>query len=158
MLSNIPHTHFNKQLGSGPSPKSCFYFKIPKLKVAYCLLSTLTKKTKFVCIPVIFQHSSLTYCLQQSKIKTVFMKFVAQLSALNINAFNRVNRKQFNILKTLLEYQGKLYSCLLRMIRHLKLLNKLRSQAQQLVSLLLIKTKNELSLRKPILQKSIKIL
>ena len=34
MLSNIPHTHFNKQLGSVPSPKSCFYFKIPKLKVA----------------------------------------------------------------------------------------------------------------------------
>ena len=77
MLSNILHTHFNKQLGSGPSPK-LLLFQDSKAQSCLTFAQHFDQKSEMcICIPVTFQHSSLAYCLQRSKIKTVFMKFVA---------------------------------------------------------------------------------
>ena len=65
-----------------------------------------------MCIPVIFQHSSLSYCITLVKDQNSFHEIRSLAIYINIDAFNRINRKQLNILKTFLEYL-KFYSFLL---------------------------------------------
>ena len=55
---------------------------------------------------VIFQDSSLTYCIPLVKGQNSFYEILSQAIRINIKTiktFNRVNRKQLNILKTFLE-------------------------------------------------------
>ena len=58
----------------------------------------------FKCIPVIFQHSSLTSYIPLVKDQSSFYEICSPTICINIKAFNQVNRKQLNILKTFLEY------------------------------------------------------
>ena len=55
-------------------------------------------------IPVIFQHSLLTYCISLVKDQSSFYEIRSVAISIKIKAFNQVNRKQLNILKTFLEY------------------------------------------------------
>ena len=59
-------------------------------------------------IPVIFQHSSLTYCILLVKDQSSFCEICSLAICMNIKVFNWVYRKQLNILKTCLEY-GEFY-------------------------------------------------
>ena len=55
-------------------------------------------------IPVIFQHSSLTYCIPLIKYQSSFYGIRSPAAHINIKAFNWLNRKHLNILKTFLVY------------------------------------------------------
>ena len=84
---------FNKFAGLGPATllkmglwHKCFPVNFAKFLRTHFLQNNsrrllVTKGKKIKCIPVIFQHSSLTYCIPLVKDKAVCMKFVAQLSA-----------------------------------------------------------------------------
>ena len=50
------------------------------------------------------QHSSLTYCILIVKDQSSFYEICSLVICINIKALNRVDRKQFNIVKTLLKY------------------------------------------------------
>ena len=52
----------------------------------------------------IFQHSLLTYCIPLVKDQSSFYEIRSLAISIKIKAFNRVNRKQLNIVKTFLEY------------------------------------------------------
>ena len=99
---------FRKQLGSGPCSQSCLYFQ---------------DFQGFKCISLIFQHSSLTYCIQLLKDQSSFFEIGSLANYRSIKTFNWVYRKRLNILKTFLEYiSGILYCCLLKMFQRKKLL------------------------------------
>ena len=53
---------------------------------------------------MIFQHSSLTYCIPLVKYHSSFYEIRNLAIRINIEAFDQINRKQLNILKTFLEY------------------------------------------------------
>ena len=53
---------------------------------------------------MIFQHSSLTYCIPLVKYHSSFCEIRNLAIRINIEAFDQINRKQLNILKTFLEY------------------------------------------------------
>ena len=53
---------------------------------------------------MILQHSLLTYCIPLVKDQSSFYEMRSLSISIKIKAFNRVNRKQPNILKTFLEY------------------------------------------------------
>ena len=55
-------------------------------------------------IPVIFQHSSLTYRIPLVKNQSSFNDICSLAICINIKAFNRVNKKHLNIRKTFLDY------------------------------------------------------
>ena len=63
------------------------------------MFSSLTKYAHFKCIPAIFQHLSLTYCIPLVKDQSSFYEIRILTIYINIKAFIRVNRKQLNILK-----------------------------------------------------------
>ena len=79
-------------------------FKLPVIfsrflgiKVASWLLKSFSKLTNFKWI---FQHLSLTYCIPLVKDQSNFHETCSLAVYINIKGFNRVNRKQLNILKT----------------------------------------------------------
>ena len=102
-LTNITNILFYKQLGSGPCSQSCLYFKISRPQ------SCLTFGQYFEEINVwVYSSDFLAFVIdimftvsQRSK---QFYEIRGQVICINMKAFNRVNRKQFKILKTLLEY------------------------------------------------------
>ena len=53
---------------------------------------------------MIFQHFSLPYCIPLVKDQSSFYEIHTQDICINIKVFNRVNRKQLDILNTFLEY------------------------------------------------------
>ena len=71
---------FYKQLGSGPSPRSCLTV------------------TNFKCIPVVFQHSPLMYCTLLFKNQSSFYEIQSLAVCINIKAIYQVNRKQLIIM------------------------------------------------------------
>ena len=56
----------------------------------------------FKCIPVIFQYSPLVYYIPLVKDYSCFYEIRSLAICINIKVFNRVNRKQQNILKIFL--------------------------------------------------------
>ena len=89
-----------------PSPKISYEAKCTNTPIVrYCwLLISWTKSTNVRCIPVIFQHLSLTYCKPVVKDQRSFYEIRCLAICVNIKTFNWVNREQLNILKALLEY------------------------------------------------------
>ena len=81
---------FYRQLGSGHSPQSCLYFQV--------------FLTNFKYFPVIYQHSSLTYGIVLIKDQSSSYEIRSLAICMNIKTFNRVSRKQMNILKIFLDY------------------------------------------------------
>ena len=55
---------------------------------------------KFICIPVIFQHCSLKYCIPFVTDRSSFYATCGLGTCIYIKAFNWVNRKQLDILNT----------------------------------------------------------
>ena len=102
-------TQCSKQLGLGSSPQSCFYSQYFQaqscLTVSQYFVKLLSvNKQNFNCIPVIFKWSSLIYCIPLVQDQSSFYEIRSLIICINIKAFNRVNKKQLNILKTSLEY------------------------------------------------------
>ena len=106
LRSGIFIVNFEHVIAGRPKPSKLLVFsRFLRLKVSQWLLSSLTKYTNFKCIPVIFQHSSLTYGIPLLKNQNSFDETGSlTMCMLNIKAFNRINRKQLKILKTYLEY------------------------------------------------------
>ena len=71
--------------------------------------------TNFKRIALIFEHL-LTYCTPLVRDQSSFYEIRNLAIYINIEAFNGVNRKQLNILKTL-TVSGILFCCLLKVIR-----------------------------------------
>ena len=83
-----------------------------------------------MCIPIIFQRSSLTYCIPLVKDQSSFYELRNLTIFINNQTFNRVNRKG---LKTFLEYLKS--SCsLLKMIQPQKQFDNLRQEGQSLIN------------------------
>ena len=76
----------------------CFY-----LYILYFLNGCLVVSPNS-CIPVAFQHSSLTYRIRLAKDESSFYETRSLDISINNKAFNRVDRKQLNALKIFLEY------------------------------------------------------
>ena len=93
---------FYKQLGSRPSRQSCLYFQDfqGSMLLNDCLVVWPNKQ-----ILSIFQWF-LTFVILYTIVKDqkTFYEIHSLTICINIKAFNRVNRKQLNILKTFLEY------------------------------------------------------
>ena len=111
---------FYKQLGSGPS--NCLYFQefqLPNL-LNGCLVVWPSKQTQrkkcpntefflvrkslftqwnFKSIAVIFQHSSLTYCILPAKDQSSFYEIHSWHICINIKAFNRVTENSWTFWK-----------------------------------------------------------
>ena len=83
-----------------------------------------------MCIPMIFQRSSLTYCIPLVKDQSSFYELRNLTIFINNQTFNRVNRKG---LKTFLEYL-KSYCSLLKMIQPQKQFDNLRQEGQSLIN------------------------
>ena len=66
---------------------------------------------------MIFQQSSLSYDIPLVKDQSSVYEICSLAICINIKAFNRVNRKQLNIVKTFFEISGILYWCLMKMIQ-----------------------------------------
>ena len=68
-FTNIPNTHFNKQLRSGPSPKSCFYFKICKAQSCLTFAQYFDQKIEIWVYSSNFstRRWHTIYCSQRSK-------------------------------------------------------------------------------------------
>ena len=64
-------------------------------KVAQRLLSNYTKQIYFKCIPVIFQHFSLPYCIPLVKDQISFYEIHSHDVCINIKVFNRVNINKY---------------------------------------------------------------
>ena len=84
--------------------KGACILKCFRAQIALRLLTGLTKSTNFKYILVIFKHSWLSYYIPLVKDQSSFYEIRCLAIRINIKAFNRVNRKQLNILETFLEY------------------------------------------------------
>ena len=98
------YTFFISSWGQVLALKGACILKIFRAQIALRLLTGLTKSTNFKYIPVIFKHSWLSYCILLVKDQSSFYEIRSLAIRINIKAFNRVNRKQLNILETFLEY------------------------------------------------------
>ena len=100
----ISTIHFLKATRVRPLLSKLLVFQdFQSSKLLYVCSVLWPNKTKFECIPVIFQHSSLTYCLPLVTDQNSYYKICSLAICTNIQAFNQVNRILFNILKTFLE-------------------------------------------------------
>ena len=79
-----------------------------------------------MCIPMTFKHSSLAQCT--AKDQSSFYEIRSLAICINTTIFNRVNRKQLNILKTFFEFLEFFWLFTEKMIQPQKLLDKLQKQ------------------------------
>ena len=80
------------------------YRQGPSLKIACIFKIFRAQGWQNKQISVIFQHSSLTYCIPLVKDQSSFYEILSTAICINLKAFDWVNRKQLNILKTFSEY------------------------------------------------------
>lgn len=92
---------FYKQLGSGNNPQSCLYFK--DFQGSKCLngcLAVWPNKQILGVLHLFFSNSSLPCCIPLVKGQSNFYEIRSLAIGINTKAFNLINRKQLNILKT----------------------------------------------------------
>ena len=95
---------FKKQLGLGPSPQSCLYFKISRAQSRLIFVQCSDQINEIWVYSSHFSAFVIDILFTVVKDQSSFYEIRSLAICINIKAFNRVNRKQFNILKTLLEY------------------------------------------------------
>ena len=99
-VNEVLNTLFLKQLGSCPS----LYFKISRAQSHLTFVQCFDQINKIWVYSSHFSAFAIDILFTVVKDQSSFYEICSLAICTNIKAFNRVNRKQFNILKTLLEY------------------------------------------------------